>query len=394
MMSKKRFWIFAALVLGISLILAACGSSNSSMILPAPNTISGTVSGYAGSDMVLQNNGKDDLLITAGSTTFTFSKKVSFGSGYSVTVKTQPTSTTPHQLCEVTNGKGSVTGSNITNILVTCTTHTWEALADLSNTPAFSDYTPQGQSTLYTANGDTQQVFSFPTTSDPLGVFSNITSTTDLSDNYLGLGWVGNNLFVAEGSNMLVYSISGDTWSSHETNTDYSHGDAESTADDSGFVYSVASTTLSTTALLKFNTANSTFEYIAAPADLTTSEPRAAWDSSTKRVYLGDYYNPDGIYAFNPADNSFTALASLPDAAGLSDAFCSDRRGHIFTANSDCAGSGTTAVWMYTEATDTWSEFVSLPFDHGCNASCTVSADGWLYFGDGDGLNFARIKIF
>jgi hypothetical protein len=144
--------------------------------------------------------------------------------------------------------------------------------------------------------------------------------------------------------------------------------------------------------LLKYNTAEGTYVYIATPSDLSTGEPRAAWDSQTQRVYLADYDDPNGFYAFNPQDNSFTALAPLPDSHGMSDAFCSDRLGHIFTANSDY--QITTDVWMYTAATDTWTKIAPLPFPHGSSAACTVSADGWLYFGDGDNYNFARLKVF
>ena len=75
----------------------------------------------------------------------------------------------------------------------------------------------------------------------------------------------------------------------------------------------------------------------------------------------------------------------------MSDAFCSDHSGHIFTANSDC--TVTSAVWMYTAATNAWSQLPSLPFAHGCNAACTVTKDGWLYFGEGDNNNLARLKL-
>ena len=68
----------------------------------------------------MQNNGGDDLTLTAKGT-FTFSTALLNGSSYSVTVHTQPSG----QTCTVTNGLGAVSGSNVTNVAVSCaeTTH-------------------------------------------------------------------------------------------------------------------------------------------------------------------------------------------------------------------------------------------------------------------------------
>src|SRR5947209_5193044 len=84
-------------------------------------SVGGTVSGLSGS-VVLQNNGGDELSISANGT-FTFGTPIASGTAYSVTVLTQPTN--PSQSCTVTNGSGTVAGANITNIAVTCVTNTF-----------------------------------------------------------------------------------------------------------------------------------------------------------------------------------------------------------------------------------------------------------------------------
>ena len=57
----------------------------------------------------------------------------------------------------------------------------------------------------------------------------------------------------------------------------------------------------------------------------------ACWDS--KRLYLADYSEPThGFYAWDPADAGYATLAAFPDAGGMCDSFCSDRRGHVFTS--------------------------------------------------------------
>jgi len=82
-------------------------------------TVGGTVSGYAGSSLVLQNNGSDDLTINAGGN-FTFSSAVANGSNYTVTVLTQPGSL--NQMCTVSNGSGTISGTAVSNVSVICNT--------------------------------------------------------------------------------------------------------------------------------------------------------------------------------------------------------------------------------------------------------------------------------
>ncbi|MGH8500348.1 MAG: DUF1566 domain-containing protein, partial [Methylococcales bacterium] len=85
-------------------------------------TVGGTVSGLAGSGLVLQNNAGDDLPIGADGT-FTFATALTDGSAYDVTVQNQPNN--PSQSCTVGNGSGTLSGANITNVMVSCTTNTF-----------------------------------------------------------------------------------------------------------------------------------------------------------------------------------------------------------------------------------------------------------------------------
>jgi len=82
-------------------------------------TVGGTVSGLTGEGLVLQNNGGDNLPITTNGS-FTFGAELANGSAYAVTVATQPTN--PTQSCSVTNGTGTVNGSNVANVAVNCIT--------------------------------------------------------------------------------------------------------------------------------------------------------------------------------------------------------------------------------------------------------------------------------
>jgi len=85
-------------------------------------TIGGTVSGLAGSGLVLRSNGGDNLAVSVNGA-FTFATALVSGATYSVSVFNQPTSLS--QTCIVTNGAGTVDSGNIVNVVVVCTTNTY-----------------------------------------------------------------------------------------------------------------------------------------------------------------------------------------------------------------------------------------------------------------------------
>ncbi len=85
-------------------------------------TVGGTITGLTSDGLVLQNNGGDNLNIASGETGFTFTTSIIDGGSYVVTVATQPTG----KGCTVTNGSGTVSGTNVTNVNINCFTATSE----------------------------------------------------------------------------------------------------------------------------------------------------------------------------------------------------------------------------------------------------------------------------
>ena len=83
-------------------------------------TIGGTVSGLAGTGLLLRNNGADDLPISANGA-FTFSTPLPTGASYAVTVAGQPGG--PSQTCAVSGGVGTVGSGNVTDVVVQCVTN-------------------------------------------------------------------------------------------------------------------------------------------------------------------------------------------------------------------------------------------------------------------------------
>ncbi len=121
----RAVWIAAAIA-----GMAGCGESEQAkpVAKPAPPTpvqltVGGTVSGLAGSGLILQLNGANDLAVKADGK-FNFPGALVKGSAYSVTVKAAPAAPLK-QTCAVGQGNGSMANAPINNIAVTCTTNSY-----------------------------------------------------------------------------------------------------------------------------------------------------------------------------------------------------------------------------------------------------------------------------
>jgi len=119
MKRKKALSIFLLLLLSIALVVIGCagkgGGDGSSGDESTPTyTVGGTVSGLSGT-LILQNNGGDDLTITSDGT-FTFETPLSDGSSYEVTVKSNPAA----QSCYIEKGSGTISGADVTDVVVSC----------------------------------------------------------------------------------------------------------------------------------------------------------------------------------------------------------------------------------------------------------------------------------
>jgi alpha-tubulin suppressor-like RCC1 family protein len=96
-----------------------------------------------GASVVLQNNGGDNLTVSANATLTSFPTPLAAGATYSVTVLTQPA----QQTCSVSNGSGTVTNANITNIVVSCSNEVYSIGVTVTGLA-------QGASVVLQDNGD------------------------------------------------------------------------------------------------------------------------------------------------------------------------------------------------------------------------------------------------
>lgn len=128
-------------------------------------SVGGTVSGVAGTGLVLRNINGEDLAVGANGT-FAFTRPVRSGDPYAVTIAQQPVS--PWQTCQVTTGAGSVTSAAVTTVAVTCTTNAYTVGGTVTG---FAPYNPLAApaSRLRLANGaqtieiTADGTFTFPT---------------------------------------------------------------------------------------------------------------------------------------------------------------------------------------------------------------------------------------
>jgi hypothetical protein len=120
-------------------------------------TVGGTLTGLpAGDTVTLQDNGSDNLTLSANGT-FTFATALPNGHAYSVTVS--GTSGGTPTTCTLTNGSETISGANVTNVAVQCTSTPTCALTgnmdvDMYNA-AVSDGTANGgvPAVMFTENG-------------------------------------------------------------------------------------------------------------------------------------------------------------------------------------------------------------------------------------------------
>lgn len=89
-------------------------------------TVGGNLSGLSGT-VELQNNNGDNLILNNNGS-FVFSTPVADGSPYAVTIATQPLT----QTCTVSQGNGTISGANVTNVSLNCLTNTTTLTTSIS----------------------------------------------------------------------------------------------------------------------------------------------------------------------------------------------------------------------------------------------------------------------
>jgi len=113
-------------------------------------SLGGTVTGLTNSGLVLAN-GSNTVDVTANATTFTLPTPVALGSSYAMTVQAQPTGLT----CAVTQGTGTMPGSNVSTVAVTCSDQPFNLGGSISGLTTSGLVLTNGSDTLTVSSGVT-----------------------------------------------------------------------------------------------------------------------------------------------------------------------------------------------------------------------------------------------
>ena len=146
-------------------------------------TIGGSVSGFTSGTLVLQNNGGDDLTLSANGT-FTFATAIADDGAYAVTIVTQPQG----QTCALSNASGTVNAANVTNVTVTCG-DLWIWVSGSNGANANGVYGTQGMASTGNVPGARDQAVSWTDRSGNLWLFGGYFYESATNNGYLNDLW-------------------------------------------------------------------------------------------------------------------------------------------------------------------------------------------------------------
>ncbi|WP_372971475.1 InlB B-repeat-containing protein [Marinobacter sp.] len=293
-------------------------------------SIGGTVTGLEGSGLVLQNDGGDDLSIAANGS-FTFATALADGSGYDVTVLTQPGS--PSQTCNISNSSGTLAGANITDVTVNCITDTFTLSFDSAGGTQVDDITQDSGTAITEPSNPTREGYSF------LDWDPELPATMPAGDLDLTAQWTANTYSIAYDANegtgttadsSHTYDTASALTSNGFTREGYSFAGWNTAADGSGTSYAdgesvtdLSATNGATVTLYAQWTGNTySIAYDANEGTGTTTDSSHTYDTASALTNNG--FNREG-YSFagwnTAADGTGTSYA---DGASVTDLSATD----------------------------------------------------------------------
>ncbi len=246
-------------------------------------SVGGSVSGLdVGKSVTLQNNGEDDLTITANEA-FTFPTELADGSSYNVTVSNHPVART----CEVTNGSGEISDVDVTDVAIDCV----------------PDVTAPTIELTFPMNGDDDIALDAhiaATFSEPMDASTITTDTFTLYDVTASTS-VNGTVSYDSNSNTAIFDPDDDFTIAHEYTatittgaTDLAHNSLE---DDEVWSFTTITPPVNTTSVNKI----SGCEFIDIGAVATTSNSVTLSLSATDDVGVAAYYITDNGTGVIPA---------------------------------------------------------------------------------------------
>ncbi len=137
---KFSLLVRAGAALAMVAAIAGCGGKQQF-------TVQGTITGLNNSGLVLANAG-EQLAVPAGATSFAFTKQISYGTDYNITIPQQPA----HMTCQIGGATGSAGYNVAIQAVVACTQNTYTLGGQYSGLTPAADGTAR---TVTLINGST-----------------------------------------------------------------------------------------------------------------------------------------------------------------------------------------------------------------------------------------------
>ena len=255
---------------------------------------------------------------------------------------------------------------------------TWE-MVGTSPVRGLQSWVPRGQTHMYAASGTTVHRWSLATQT-----WETIADAPNSFGSFAAPTLSGGAIWGITMPSVSRWDIAGSSWTTPRTDVMGSNTSAQNATDRAGRIWSYNGSNQ----LVRYDPSTDTLEYFPTGVSATT-QTRVVYDPTTDSIFFGGAFSTP-LYRWDIATSTLdSSLAALPET-NLSDAMCSDHSGHIYAA----LGCGGSTVWQYDIEADSWSQIPDYPTDHGCNTSCSVHEDGWLYMTDLGGQPMYRLPLF
>ena len=374
-MQKIKVVLYSIMVF----LLAACGGGGGGGGGGGSSsfTVGGSLSGMGtGKSIVLQNNAGDNLTLTSNAS-FTFATALANGAAYAVTVLTQPNGHT----CTVSNGSGTVSGANVTNVTVSCVGQPSDNFGISGNSDGTLSILRKNDVTGYATTvgyfplnssetimdsvyeTSTQRLFVLTNNSlyvlhwsDASGISQIDTRPTSQNSSHLVLNAAGTAAYVASGASSSsfvdMFGVRSDGSLDAKVSTSITNDpDSIQLARDGGHLYVVSRSNSNITIFA----VNSDGSLAASPTTTNTSSSQPTglvFNAAGSIAYVTNTSSSSlELYTVDSSSGSLTSSSSFSTTANLIDLVLSADGGHLYTLSS--SGS----VNHYTVASDgslTW----------------------------------------
>lgn len=231
-------------------------------------------------------------------------------------------------------------------------------------------WAPPGSAFLYATSGGT-----FARYSISAGTWGGLVSPPVSLSGWGSPAQVGSDIWEISVPRIVRYTVASGTWATVRSNVTGAQDHSQTAVDRDGNIWSY-----NASQLVRYAPTTDTLTYF--PTTLGGQyETRLIYDELTNSIYFGGF-GGRALYRFDLGTQAITSMAPKP-ANMLSNVFCSDRSGHIYSGG--CGGAS--EMYQFTTTTNTWRRIPDFPIGTwGCNGNCGVSGDGFLYAYEADGV--------